>query len=76
VRYRLNRWREEQFINGVKLTYGDLGMDGEFDAVQLPRGPQRAIACLRNCEFHTRARSRERWAFLVGNLSIVIEGIL
>jgi hypothetical protein len=24
VRYRLNRWREEQLIKGVKLTYGDL----------------------------------------------------
>ena len=24
VRYRLNRWREEQLVNGVKLTYGDL----------------------------------------------------
>jgi hypothetical protein len=24
VRYRLNRWREEQLTRGVKLTYGDL----------------------------------------------------
>jgi SAP domain-containing protein len=24
VRYRLNRWREEQLIKGVKLSYGDL----------------------------------------------------
>lgn len=24
VRYRLNRWREDQLIKGVKLTYGDL----------------------------------------------------
>jgi hypothetical protein len=24
VRYRLNRWREEQLIKGVKLTYGSL----------------------------------------------------
>src|SRR5207245_3196715 len=24
VRYRLNRWREERLIRGVKLTYGDL----------------------------------------------------
>jgi hypothetical protein len=24
VRYRLNRWREEQLIKGAKLTYGDL----------------------------------------------------
>jgi hypothetical protein len=24
VRYRLNRWREEQLVKGVKLTYGDL----------------------------------------------------
>lgn len=24
TRYRLNRWREAQILNGVKLTYGDL----------------------------------------------------
>jgi hypothetical protein len=24
VRYRFNRWREEQLVNGVKLTYRDL----------------------------------------------------
>jgi SAP domain-containing protein len=24
VRYRFNRWREEQLVKGVKLTYGDL----------------------------------------------------
>jgi len=24
VRYRLNRWREERLVQGVKLTYGDL----------------------------------------------------
>ena len=24
VRYRLNRWREEQLVKGVRLTYGDL----------------------------------------------------
>jgi hypothetical protein len=24
ARYRLNRWREAQILNGVKLTYGDL----------------------------------------------------
>src|ERR1700693_6146154 len=24
VRYRLNRWREQQLIKGVKLSYGDL----------------------------------------------------
>jgi len=24
VRYRLNRWREEQLVKGVKITYGDL----------------------------------------------------
>ena len=24
ARYRLNRWREEQLANGVKITYGDL----------------------------------------------------
>jgi len=24
VRYRLNRWREEQLVKGIELTYGDL----------------------------------------------------
>src|SRR6185503_11120656 len=24
ARYRLNRWREEQLTNGVRITYGDL----------------------------------------------------
>ena len=24
ARYRLNRWREEQLVRGIKLTYGDL----------------------------------------------------
>jgi hypothetical protein len=24
VRYRLNRWREEQLAKGVRITYGDL----------------------------------------------------
>jgi|SRR5579859_59208 len=24
ARYRLNRWREEQLTNGIKITYGDL----------------------------------------------------
>jgi len=24
VRYRLNRWREEQLVKGVKLSYGDV----------------------------------------------------
>jgi len=24
ARYRLNRWREEQLVKGIKLTYGDL----------------------------------------------------
>ena len=24
VRYRLNRWREEQLVKGIKLTYGDV----------------------------------------------------
>jgi SAP domain-containing protein len=25
ARYRLNRWREEQLVKGVKLSYGDVG---------------------------------------------------
>ena len=37
VRYRLNRWREEQLIKGVKLTYGDLVI--EYVRLNQTKGP-------------------------------------
>jgi len=46
ARYRLNRWREQQIENGIKITYGDLvreyvrlnQMEGSFPQVQIPSG--------------------------------------
>ena len=37
VRYRHNRWREEQLVKGVKLTYGDLVK--EFVRLNQTEGP-------------------------------------
>lgn len=37
VRYRLNRWREEQLIKGVKLTYGELVK--EYVRLNQTKGP-------------------------------------
>ena len=46
ARYRLNRWREQQIENGIKITYRDLvrqyvklnQMQGSFPQVQIPSG--------------------------------------
>lgn len=46
ARYRLNRWREEQIANGIKITYEDLvrqyiklnQMEGSFPQVPVPSG--------------------------------------
>src|SRR6185436_14734647 len=46
ARYRLNRWREQQIDNGVKITYRDLvreyvrlnQVQGSFPQVQIPSG--------------------------------------
>jgi len=45
VRYRLNRWREEQLVKDVKITYGDLVKEyvrlnqtkGPFPRIPVPR---------------------------------------
>ena len=37
VRYRLNRWREERLIKGVKLTYG--GLVKEYVRLNRTKGP-------------------------------------
>ena len=46
ARYRLNRWREQQIDNGIKITYGDVvkeyvrlnHVQGSFPQVQIPSG--------------------------------------
>ena len=46
ARYRLNRWREQQIENGIKITYRDVvreyvrlnQMQGSFPQVQVPSG--------------------------------------
>lgn len=46
ARYRLNRWREQQIENGIKITYRDLvneyvrlnQVQGSFPQVQIPSG--------------------------------------
>ena len=46
ARYRLNRWREQQIENGIRITYRDLvrqyvklnQMQGSFPQVQIPSG--------------------------------------
>ena len=46
ARYRLNRWREQQIDNGIKITYRDLvreyvrlnQVQGSFPQVQVPSG--------------------------------------
>ncbi len=37
TRYRFNRWREEQLVKGIKLTYGDLVK--EYVRLNQTRGP-------------------------------------
>jgi SAP domain-containing new25 len=46
ARYRLNRWREQQIDNGIKITYADVvreyvrlnQVQGSFPQVQIPSG--------------------------------------
>jgi hypothetical protein len=46
ARYRLNRWREQQIDNGIKINYGDVvreyvrlnQVQGSFPQVQIPSG--------------------------------------
>jgi hypothetical protein len=48
ARYRLNRWREEQLVNGVQLSYGDLVK--EYVRLNLTKEPfaQVPIVCYVN----------------------------
>ena len=62
VRYRFNRWREEQLVNGVKLSYGDLV--NEYVRLNLTKEPfaQIPIDCYINfmCDFLAAERGATR----------------
>jgi hypothetical protein len=49
TRYRLNRWREEQLVKGVKLSYGDLVK--EYVRLNLTKEPFPRIAHARYINF-------------------------
>ena len=49
VRYRLNRWREEQLIKGIKITYGDLV--NEYVRLNRTEGPFAHIPHVRYINF-------------------------
>jgi hypothetical protein len=58
TRYRLNRWREEQLVKGVKITYGDLVK--EYVRLNLTKEPfaQIPIDCYVNFMSHFLAGER------------------
>ena len=60
VRYRLNRWREEQLVNGVKLSYGDLVK--EYVRLNLTKGPFAQIPHGRYINFMSDFLAGERGA--------------
>jgi hypothetical protein len=60
VRYRLNRWREEQLIKGVKLTYGDLVE--EYIRLNQTRGPFAHIPQARYINFVSDFLAAEKGA--------------
>jgi SAP domain-containing new25 len=60
VRYRLNRWREEQLINGVKLSYGDLVK--EYVRLNLTKEPFAQIPHGRYINFMSDFLAGERGA--------------
>ena len=74
ARYRLNRWREQQIQNGIKITYGNLvreyvrlnQVQGSFPQVQIPSGRyinflSDFLAAEKNA---TRAQALKAWAQL------------
>ena len=74
ARYRLNRWREQQIQNGIKITYGNLvreyvrlnQVQGSFPQVQFPSGRyinflSDFLAAEKNA---TRAQALKAWAQL------------
>ena len=60
VRYRLNRWREEQLVKGVKLSYGDLV--NEYVRLNLTKGPFAQIPIGRYINFMSDFLAGERGA--------------
>jgi SAP domain-containing new25 len=60
ARYRLNRWREEQLVKGVKLSYGDLVK--EYVRLNLTNGPFAQIAHGRYVNFMSDFFAGERGA--------------
>ncbi len=60
VRYRLNRWREEQLVKGVKLSYGDLVK--EYVRLNLTKGPFAQIPQGRYINFMSDFLAGERGA--------------
>jgi hypothetical protein len=60
VRYRFNRWREEQLVNGVKLSYGDLV--NEYVRLNLTKGPFAQIPHGRYINFMSDFLAGERGA--------------
>ena len=60
VRYRLNRWREERLIKGVKLTYGDLVK--EYVRLNQTKGPFAQIPHARYINFMSDFLAAEKGA--------------
>src|SRR5713226_9352152 len=60
VRYRLNRWREEQLVKGVKLSYGDLVR--EYVRLNLTKEPFAQIPHARYINFMSDFLAGERGA--------------
>lgn len=60
ARYRLNRWREEQLVKGVRLSYGDLVK--EYVRLNLTRGPFSHIPHARYINFMSDFLAGERGA--------------
>ena len=60
VRYRLNRWREERLIMGVKLTYG--GLVKEYVRLNQTKGPFAQIPHARYINFMSDFLAAEKGA--------------
>jgi hypothetical protein len=60
VRYRLNRWREEQLVKGIRLTYGDLV--SEYVRLNLTEGPFAHIPHVRYINFLSDFLAAEKGA--------------
>jgi len=69
ARYRLNRWREEQIIKGIKITYGDVvreyvrlnQIEGRFAQIPLDRYINFLSDFLRAEKGSTRKQGIQAW---------------